>query len=106
MHQAGYFTSNKHKTDYNNKVVPPDVFDAQGDGYNSPKRQPGQPFFSVFNSLTSHMSRLTSTGIEGRRDFAAQGLDPAKLELPPHVPDLPEVRSDYALHLERRGRYR
>jgi hypothetical protein len=32
--------------------------------------------------------------------LVAEGLDPQKLALPPHVPDLPEVRSDYALHLE------
>ena len=46
------------------------------------------------------MSRLTSAHIEGRRDFAAEGLDPAGLALPPHVPDEVEVRSDYAFHLE------
>ena len=104
LREAGYFTSNKNKRDYNNKAKIKNVFDAQGGGYDDPKRKPGQPFFSIYNSMTSHMSILTSVGMENRRDFAAEGLDPAKLDLPPHVPDLPAVRSDYAQHLESVGR--
>ena len=38
------------------------------------------------------MSRLTSVSIKGRRDFALEGLDPKKLNLPPHVPDLPIMK--------------
>ncbi len=104
LREAGYFTSNKNKRDYNNKTKIKNVFDAQGGGYDSPNRRPGQPFFSIYNSMTSHMSVLTSVGMDNRRDFAAEGLDPAKLDLPPHVPDLPAIRSDYAQHLESVGR--
>ncbi len=103
LRQAGYFCTNNSKQDYN---CPPEssagVWDLQGNKatYNSDERADGQPFFSIFNCGATHMSRLTSHHLEGRRDFREEGLDPAKLALPPHVPDLPEIRSDYALHLE------
>ena len=103
LRQAGYFCTNNSKQDYN---CPPEasagVWNLQGNKatYNSDERADGQPFFSIFNCGATHMSRLTSHHLEGRRDFRKEGLDPAKLALPPHVPDLPEIRSDYALHLE------
>ncbi|MCG4739457.1 sulfatase-like hydrolase/transferase, partial [Bacteroides intestinalis] len=37
---------------------------------------------------------------DGRRDYTQEGIYPALLSLPSYVPDLPEVRSDYAGHLE------
>ncbi len=103
LHQAGYFCTNNSKQDYN---CPPEssanVWDLQGNTatYNSEERAVDQPFFSIFNCGATHMSRLTSYHLEGRRDFREEGLDPDKLPLPSHVPDLPEIRSDYALHLE------
>ncbi|WP_373831049.1 sulfatase-like hydrolase/transferase, partial [Bacteroides heparinolyticus] len=68
--------------------------------YNSPKREKGQPFFAVFNTVTSHMGRIRTFHTDGRRDYTKEGIYPALLSLPPYVPDLPEVRSDYAGHLE------
>ncbi len=102
LREAGYYCTNNSKTDYNAAVDPKRFWDENGPqaSYNSPRRKPGQPFFAVFNCSATHMSRIRSFDLEGRRDFAAEGLDPAKLPLPPHVPDLPEIRSDYASHLE------
>ena len=102
LRDAGYYCTNNQKTDYNTKLDNTSCWDECDDKatYNSPNRKEGQPFFAVFNSGLTHMSRLTSAHIEGRRDFAAEGLDPAGLALPPHVPDEVEVRSDYAFHLE------
>lgn len=102
MRKAGYFCTNNYKTDYNTTRNHKAIWDECGRSatYNSPKRKKDQPFFAVFNANITHMSRLTSVTLEGRRDFAAKGLDPAKLKLPPHVPDLKETRSDYAFHLE------
>jgi N-sulfoglucosamine sulfohydrolase len=100
---AGYYTSNNAKMDYNaSNFDTAAVWNASSRKatYNDPARGKDQPFFSVFNANITHMSRLTSFTTEGRRDFAKEGLDPAKLHLPPHVPDLPDVRSDYAFHLE------
>ena len=102
LREAGYFTSNNAKTDYNaagwNRVKD-DVWSEQGKSatYNSDARG-GRPFFSVFNSAISHMGRIRSFHLDGRRDFGH--LDPEGLELPPYVPDCAETRSDYAFHLE------
>ena len=102
LKNAGYFCTNNAKTDYNSKTAHKSCWDecSSTATYNSPDREAGQPFFSVFNSGQTHMSRLTSVHLEGRRDFSAEGLPPSELDLPPHVPDIPEVRSDYAFHLE------
>lgn len=103
LKNAGYFTSNNAKTDYNASnfdTAAVWTLSSSAATYNHAARAPGQPFFSVFNASLTHMSRLTTVTIEGRRDFSKVGLSPAKLTLPPHVPDLPEIRSDYAFHLE------
>lgn len=102
LRKAGYYCTNNNKTDYNttrdNKAIWDDC--SVTASYNSPNRKKDQPFFAVFNAGMTHMSRLTSVTLEGRRDFSKEGLDPAALALPPHVPDLAETRSDYAFHLE------
>ncbi len=102
LRDAGYYCTNNAKTDYNTRLDDKACWDENSNRatYNSPKRQPGQPFFAVFNSALTHMSRITSIHLDGRRDFAKEGLDPARLPLPPHVPDIEAIRSDYAFHLE------
>ena len=102
LRKAGYYCTNNVKTDYNSTFPDKKIWDecSPAASYNSPGRKDGQPFFSVFNSQITHMSRMTSIHLEGRRDFAKEGLDPDSLQLPPHVPDIPEIRSDYAFHLE------
>ncbi|VGO19395.1 sulfatase family protein [Pontiella sulfatireligans] len=102
MRKAGYYCTNNSKTDYNTTRNHKAMWNECGGQatYNSPKRKTDQPFFAVFNANITHMSRLTSVTLEGRRDFSKEGLDPAKLQLPPHIPDLKETRSDYAFHLE------
>ena len=102
LRDAGYFCTNNQKTDYNTKTDNKSCWDECSGtaSYNSPDRKPGQPFFAVFNSGQTHMSRLTSVHLDGRRDFSREGIVPEELDLPPHVPDTPEVRSDYAFHIE------
>jgi len=105
LREAGYFTTNNAKTDYNAKGMEShlsQVWDQQGNNatYLAPERQGNQPFFAVFNSNKTHMSRIRSFHLEDRRNFAEEDLDPANLKLPPYVPDTPEIRSDYAMHLE------
>ena len=59
-----------------------------------------QPFFAVFNTVVSHMGRIRTFHTEGRRDYTREGIYPSLLSLPSYLPDLPEIRSDYAAHLE------
>lgn len=46
------------------------------------------------------MGRIRTFHTDGRRDYTQEGIYPQQLTLPSYVPDLPEVRSDYAGHLE------
>lgn len=98
----GYYCTNNKKTDYNSKVNDRELWDESGDNatYNSNKRGKDQPFFAVFNATASHMSRVRTITTKGRGRFKALGISPEKLILPKYVPDLPEVRSDFAVHLE------
>lgn len=99
----GYFTVNNGKTDYNIKgkeatKIMETVWSINGDKatYNDPSRS-NRPFFAQFNNMSTHMSRMTTIITDNRLKCT---VDPATVKLPPYVPDLPEMRSDYALHLE------
>jgi len=102
LREAGYFLTKNQKQDYNNVRTPAFVWDENSTtaSYNSPERALGQPFFAVFNSMVTHMGRVRSITTDERRPFGAEGLNPDELSLPPYLPDLPEIRSDYAFHLE------
>ena len=114
---AGYFCTNARKTDYNAiTAVDGDCWD-ECDGkdgmepdqpqvvgkatYENPERGSEQPFFSVFNYFGTHMRYVRTCRMQPRKHEPGKGPDPARVNLPPHVPDLPEVRSDHARHLER-----
>ena len=110
LREAGYFTVNAGKTDYNvTRAVQREWYDVAWDkmsgyrnqnrpnaSYNDPDRGE-KPFFAQFNNMTTHMSRINSVYMKNREPSR---LDPNSIELPPHVPDMQELRSDYALHLD------
>lgn len=102
LREQGYYCTNNNKTHYNSTTDNAICWDECGKRatYNSPQRAANQPFFAVFNTVTSHMGRIRTFHTEGRRDYTREGIYLQHLSLPPHVPDLPEVRSDYAGHLE------
>ncbi len=102
LRDAGYYCTNNSKTHYNTTVDNKSMWDectAQAT-YNSEKRGENQPFFAVFNTVTSHMGRIRTYHTDGRRDYTKEGIYTDKLSLPAHLPNLPEIRSDYAAHLE------
>lgn len=104
LKDAGYFTSNNSKRDYNTPLSKAQLgeiwteYDKKA-SYNSKARKPGQPFFSVFNAGITHMSRLTSYHMKGRRDFSLDGI-PKSAHPGDWLPNLEEVSSDYQFHLE------
>lgn len=102
LRDAGYYCTNNSKTHYNTTIDNKICWDEcdKNASYYSEKRKQDQPFFAVYNTVTSHMGRVRTFHTDGRRDYTLEGIYPDKLVLPPHVPDLPEVRSDYAGHLE------
>ena len=60
LKDAGYYTSNNYKTDYNNASERRMIAESWNESSGKAgwwKRKPGQPFFAVFNSPHSHQSR-------------------------------------------------
>lgn len=95
LRAAGYFTSNDVKNDYQ-FGEPATVWDEnkRGAHWRSPRRDDGQPFFSVFNFTTTHESQ---SWIEPGETTST---DPASVTVPPYYPDTPEVRRQIANHYD------
>lgn len=91
LRDAGYFTTNCAKTDYNAAILP-GTWDESNAQAHWRHRKPGQPFFAVFNFAASHESRLHE-----RRPLVT---DPAKVHVPAYLPDTPEVRADIAQYYD------
>ena len=102
LRSAGYFCTNKSKTDYQFES-PPTAWDRQGNNHNDWRdRRPGQPFFSVINLTISHESQIR----HGEKTHAAlrsrlstdqiHDPDEAGRYLPPIHPNTPEARKDWA----------
>ncbi len=96
LREAGYHTSNWTKTDYNIGGRPDrdcwDVLDRKI-RFGWRKRKPGQPFFAVVNSTSSHESRAHGD-VENTRN------DPEKMKLHAYHPDLPVIRKNYAKYAD------
>jgi len=88
LRQAGYFTSNCSKTDYNCSKIPPAAWDQCSRKGHWRNRAKGQPFFSIFNIGTTHESSLHRHGPVTH--------DPKKAKLAPYHPDTPTIRHAYA----------
>ncbi|RMF44349.1 MAG: sulfatase [Planctomycetota bacterium] len=89
----GYYCTNNSKTDYN-LTVPPDLWDESSNKAHWRNRQPGQPFFAVFNFTISHESKLRTRPHQWVHD-------PEKVHVPPYHPDTLEVRQDWAQYYDR-----
>ncbi len=88
LRDAGYYTSNRNKEDFN-LAKPGTVWDGTGRKGHWKFRKPGQPFFSIFNFTVSHESQI-------RKRPHKPVHDPAKVRIPAYHPDTPEVRLDWA----------
>ena len=101
LRAAGYFTTNRSKTDY--QFDPPTTaWDRQGGRHGDwRERAPGQPFFSVVNLTVSHESQIR----HGEKRHAAilrnigdlvHDPEAAAEHLPRYLPDTPEARKNWA----------
>ncbi len=96
LRAAGYYCTNNSKTDYNFEGKDASYWDNSSNTAHYKNRPAGKPFFAIFNTTISHESSLFNKGApEPKR------VTPAEVELPPYLPDLPEVRKDYARYLDR-----
>ncbi len=88
LREAGYYCTNNRKEDYNLEK-PGKVWDESSGDAHWRNRQPGQPFFAIFNFTTTHESQI-------RRRPHDWKHDPDKVDIPAYHPDTPEVRKDWA----------
>jgi arylsulfatase A-like enzyme len=94
LSESGYYRSNSAKTDYNSPISPAETWNESGKNAHYRNRpDPAQPFFSVFNHEVTHESCLFP---EKGLPHSFEAMDPAKVRIPPYLPDTPEIRADYA----------
>ena len=93
LREAGYYTTNNVKEDYNHPT-PAGVWDESSRTAHWRARRPGQPFFAVFNIMTTHESQI-------RLRPHTPVHDPASVRVPPFHPDTPEVRQDWAQYYDK-----
>ena len=110
LRDAGYYTSNNSKTDYNTsaaKRIIQESWDESSGQAGWWKRQDGQPnaarpFFAVFNSMSSHQSRtMTEPFAQYKKQIIDQLPDSKQTKdedilLPPFFRDSPAMRKQAA----------
>ncbi len=109
LREAGYFCSNNVKTDYNT-ANEQELISASWDACSAKAhwrdRTPGQPFFSVFNDMTTHQSRSMVWPYEEFQKKVQSRLtpeerhDPENAPVPPYYPDTPTVRRTVARYYD------
>jgi arylsulfatase A-like enzyme len=92
LRAAGYYCTNNVFTDYNmagDQEALWDDCDIKAHWRNRPQ---GKPFFSVYNYLITHESRVFGN--------APTETDPSKVNVPSFLPDTPEVRGVLARNID------
>lgn len=88
MRALGYYCTNNEKTDYNCDVDPRRIWDDSSKTAHWKNRPAGSPFMAVFNSMTTHESKLFKP-VPGR-------VSPSEVRVPRYLPDTPAIRGDFA----------
>lgn len=92
LREAGYYVTNNAKEDYNIATEQTrGIWNESSGEAHYKNREPGQPFFAVFNSGLSHES-----SIHNRIPDDELRYDPQEVTLPPYHPDTPEIRRNWA----------
>lgn len=105
LQQAGYYTTNSAKTDYN--ITGESGYAKKAWNENSAKagwwnRKPGQPFFAVFNFMASHQSNTMTNPYDHYEKAVLNNLDKNEIvaddafEMPPFYHNTPEMRKEVA----------
>ena len=92
LREAGYYTSNNSKEDYNVEKTGT-VWDESSTKAHWRKRSSGQPFLSVFNFGITHESQIRTRPHKWVHDIS-------KAPLPAYHPDTQEVREDWAQYYD------
>lgn len=107
LREAGYFTANNVKTDYNTsdelRLIKESWDESSPSAHwRSGARGADEPFFTVINHMVTHQSRtmvwpheVFEREVQAKLD-PSRHHDPAKIALPPYYPDTPVVRRELA----------
>ncbi len=99
LRDAGYYTTNNSKTDYN-AIPSRDVWDESSRTASWRKRKDvAQPFFHMESHGSSHESSLHFN--QQTYENEKTGHDPAKVQLADYFPDTPLFRYTHARYLDR-----
>lgn len=93
LQEAGYYTTNNSKEDYNLTTDDKGWDESSRNGHWK-NRPDGKPFFAVFNFTGTHESKI-------RNNNPNPVHDPSLVTLAPYLPDTPEVRKDWAQYYDR-----
>jgi arylsulfatase A-like enzyme len=93
LRQAGYYTLNNAKTDYNAQIDLAATWNESSPQAHWRKRPPGTPFFAQFTTLTSHESSVFNHRPGQTR--------PEDVRIPAFLPDTPTTRADKAQYYDR-----
>lgn len=108
LREAGYYCTNNVKTDYNVLVDgrrnATFFWDESSNQAHYRNRQPGQPFFAVFNITVSHEGQTTDENYMRRGAAGAlptrRVVPPDKVDLPPYHPDTPVMRENWSRYYD------
>ena len=110
LRDQGYFTTNNVKTDYNTANYKEIIEASWSENSNSAhwrnRTESSQPFFSIFNLMTSHQSRsMVWPYKQFKKEIQSQILAedihaPADVPLPPYYPDTPLIRREMARYYD------
>ena len=109
LREAGYYTTNNVKTDYNTSNEPAIVaasWDESSATAHWRGRNGDEPFFAVFNDMTTHQSRTMSLPYAMFQQMVQSQLapeeihDPALAPVPPYYPDTPIIRQTIARYYD------
>ncbi|MDE0821436.1 MAG: sulfatase, partial [Opitutales bacterium] len=106
LREAGYHTANNVKTDYNTgsskRLISESWTENSATAHWRHRKDKDQPFFAIFNDMTSHQSRTMVWPYEKFQKEIQSRLpkklihDPMKAIVPPYYPDTPVVRRTLA----------
>ncbi|GLR17859.1 sulfatase family protein [Portibacter lacus] len=105
LQEAGYYTTNNSKTDYNVANMKAFTKEAWNESSNKAgwwNRETGQAFFAVFNYADSHQSRTMTESYEWYQKNVVAYLDESEMigdndfDMPPFYKDTPAMRKQVA----------
>jgi len=106
LRARGYYTTNNVKTDYNTgnyaDIIRASWNESSTTAHWRKRTEKAQPFFSVFNLMTSHQSRSMVWPYARFKEEVQSTLSPSaihapnRVPLPPYYPDTPLIRRELA----------